>query len=553
MTAPRAWVSYYSYTLCCLSWKPVSSSSSPDCLVLAVDLGTSGCKTALVNQAGRVLAWAFEPVATRILPGGGAEQDPQDWWRALMGSARQALGRGGVDPARVLAVCCSTQGEGTVAVDRDGQVLAPALTWMDMRGAAALRRQVRGRLNVAGYDAWRLWRWLRLCGGAPSLSGKDPAAHMLWLRHHRPDVFERTYKFLNVLDFLNHRLTGRFVATPDSILTSWVTDNRDPACIRYDRRLVAASGVDAAKFPELVRCCDVIGVLLPQVADELGLSRSVQVVAGAIDNTAAAIGAGTLAHYATHLYVGTSSWLGAHVPAKRTDIRASIASVPCALPDRYLMVAMQTSAGANLSFLKDQVLYHQDELLREAATEDVYQLLDQIAARVPAGSDGLVYTPWLFGERCPVEDQSLRAGLFNLSLAHSRETMIRAFLEGVALNTHWMMAPVARFMGRPIERLTLLGGGGRSAVWCQIFADVLGVPIHQLIDPMQANALGAAYIAFHGLGLLDMARGAAQTRYRAVFEPRAAHSDVYARRFETFTELHRRLAPLYRRIHSEEV
>ena len=520
--------------------------------MLAVDLGTSGCKTALVNQAGQVLAWAFEPVAMRILPGGGAEQDPQDWWQAFLNSARQALQRSGVDAGRVLAVCCSTQGEGTVAVDRDGEVLAPALTWMDMRGGATLRRHLRGRFNVSGYDAWRLWRWLRLCGGAPNPSGKDPAAHMLWLRDQRPDAYERTHKFLNVLDFLNLRLTGRFVATPDSILTSWVTDNRDPACIRYDQRLVAASGIDAEKFPELVRCTDVIGALLPRVADELGLPRSVKVVAGAIDNTASAIGAGTLANFATHLYVGTSSWLGAHVPAKRTDIRSSIASVPCALPDRYLMVAMQTSAGANLSFLKDQVLYHQDELLREAATADVYQLLDQIAARVPAGSDGLIYTPWLFGERCPVEDRSLRAGLFNLSLAHSRETMIRAFLEGVALNTRWMMAPVARFMGRPVERLTLLGGGGRSAVWCQIFADVLGVPIHQLDDPMQANALGAARIAFHGLGLQDMEQGAAQTRYRAVFEPTAAHAEVYARRFETFTELHRRLAPLYRRINPQE-
>jgi xylulokinase len=218
------------------------------------------------------------------------------------------------------------------------------------------------------------------------------------------------------------------------------------------------------------------------------------------------------------------------------------------VPGKYLMIAMQTSAGSNLAFLKERVLYHQDELLRETAMKDVYQVLDQIAARVPAGSEGLLYTPWLFGERCPVEERSLRAGLFNLSLAHSRETIIRAVLEGVALNARWMMQPVERLLGRSIERLTMVGGGGNSGLWCQIFADVLGVPIRQLAEPMQANAIGAAYIAFAGLGLLDFAAAAGQTRYRAVYEPQQANRSVYAASFANFTELYRRLRPLHRRI-----
>jgi xylulokinase len=342
------------------------------------------------------------------------------------------------------------------------------------------------------------------------------------------------------------------VATSDSILTCWVTDNRDPANIRYDAKLIAASGIDAGKYPELVRCTDVIGTLLPAVAAELGLAASTAVVAGAIDNTAAAIGAGTLEDYDAHLYIGTSSWIGAHVPRKHTDLRASIASLPCAVPGKYLMVAMQTSAGSNLAFLKEKVLYHQDELLRETAMQDVYKILDQIAARVPAGSDGLLYTPWLFGERCPVEERSLRAGLFNLSLAHSRETIIRAFLEGVALNARWMIQPVERLLGRAVPGLTMLGGGGNSSVWCQIFADVLGRPIRQLAEPMQANAVGAAYIAFTGLGLIDFATAASQTRYRRTYQPHAANQSIYAASFANFTELYRRLRPLYRRINEAQ-
>jgi xylulokinase len=448
----------------------------------------------------------------------------------------------------VVAICCSTQGEGTIAVGRDGRPLMNAITWMDMRGAEDLRRHIGGPLSLFGYDPVRLLRWLRLTGGAPALSGKDPAAHMLLIRNRFPEIYERTYKFLNVLDYFNLRLTGRFVATHDSILTSWVTDNRDVDRIRYDQRLVTQSGIERDKFPEIVPCSTVLGPLLPEIAADLGLPAGVQVVAGAIDNSAAAIGAGTLDDFDPHLYIGTSSWFGAHMPKKKTDLATQIAAVPCALPGKYLMVAMQTSAGNNLSFLKERVLYHRDELLSEAQVPDIYKVLDRIAGGVPPGADGLIYTPWLFGERCPVEDRSLRAGLFNLSIDHSRETIIRAFFEGVALNTRWMVKPVEKFTGRPLRRLTMLGGGAASDVWCQIFADALGVPIRQLAEPMQGNALGAATIARVGLGLTDFATAAERTQIRAEYAPNPAHRAVYDQRFETFTELYRRLGPLYRRL-----
>lgn len=514
--------------------------------ILAVDLGTSGCKVALVAEDGTVAGWAFRPVPVHIIGGHGAEQSPDSWWRAFQDSAGEALANSRIDRASVTAVCCSTQGEGTIAVDRDGNALMDAVIWMDMRGADDLKRHFSGRFKIAGYDPFRLQRWLRLTGGAPALSGKDPAAHMLLIRNRFPEIYARTHKFLNVLDWFNLKLTGRFVATHDSILTSWVTDNRRVDEIRYDSRLVAGSGIEADKFPDIVPCTEVLGPLLPEVADALGLPRATRVVAGAIDNSAAAVGAGTLDDFDPHLYIGSSSWFGAHMPRKKTDIATQIASVPCALPGKYLMVAMQTSAGNNLSFLKERVLYHNDELLSEAQVPDIYKVLDRIAGAVPAGADGLVYTPWLFGERCPVEDRSLRAGLFNLSIDHSRETIIRAFFEGVALNTRWMVKPVEKFTGRPLRRLTMLGGGAASDVWCQIFADALHVPIRQLDEPMQGNALGAATIARVGLGLTDFATAAERTRIRATYEPNSANRGIYDRRFDTFTELYRRLGPLYR-------
>jgi len=529
--------------------------------ILAVDLGTSGCKTALVTPDGRIAGWAFTSVPLHILPGNGVEQDPVDWWNAFVRSTRTVLTKTGLFPSAVAAICCSCAGEATVAVDREGRALRNAILYADTRGMQHIRRQVRGIVNAFGYDALKLVRWIRLTGGAPSLTGKDPAAHMLLVRDDFPEVYAATYKFLNVLDYMNLRLTGRFVATPDSILTSWVTNNRHPDRICYDRGLLAASGIDPDKFPELVACTEVLGELLPQAALELGLPPSTPVVAGAVDTSAAAIGSGAVADFEPHLYVGTSSWIAAHVPFKKTDLLAQVASVPCAAPARYLMIAMQSLAGGALAFLKDQLLFDeapisqagvrssgQDEVSRAAQTPTGYGLLDQMAARAPAGSRGLLFTPWFTGERTPVADSYLRAGLLNLSLRHSRQDVVRALLEGVALNTRWMLQPVERFLGRRLEELTIAGGGGASDLWCQIFADSLGLRIRQLQEPMQSNALGAAYIAAVGLGLMTFDKVPSLTRWKAVYAPQAAHREVYDRMFNAFLEIHRRLRPLYRKL-----
>jgi xylulokinase len=518
--------------------------------VLAVDLGTSGCKTALVSTTGRVAGWQFQAVPLHLYPNGGAEQNPADWWESFRATACDLLRSTDIPPERIVAVCCSTQGEGTVPVDAGGNALMNAILWMDMRGAQHLRAITRGHLNVAGYDARKLLRWVRLTGGAPSLSGKDPAAHMLFVRAEFPEIYRETYKFLNVPDYMNLRLTGRFVATPDSILTSWVTDNRDSAHIRYDPSLLRDCGIDPAKFPEIVGCTTVLGSLKREVAQELGLRPETKVVAGSIDTTSAAIGSGAIADFEPHLYVGTSSWVAAHVPFKKTDVGASLASVPCAIPGKYLMTILQTTAGGNLAFLRDKILYHQDELLQEAQVPDVYKIMDRIAERVPAGSNGIMYLPWIFGERAPIEDGQIRAALFNISLENTREDIIRAFLEGVALNVRWVMKPAERMLGRRVTSLNLVGGGASSSVWCQIFADVLNVTVRQVSDPIQVNARGAALIAAVGLGLTSFAEAGRLANVERVYSPTPANRAIYDEMFREFVNLYRANKAIYHRINS---
>ncbi|MBI2421405.1 MAG: FGGY-family carbohydrate kinase [Candidatus Hydrogenedentes bacterium] len=518
--------------------------------VLAIDLGTSGCKTALVSLDGRVLGWAFQEIPTRLFPGGGAEQDPADWWQALLNTSRDVLSRNLAPRDRVLGVCCSTQGEGTIPVDEQGMHLMNAILWMDARGAEHLRQITGGFPKVAGYGLRKLLRWIRVTGGAPTLTGKDPAAHMLYIRDVHPEIYARTHKFLNVIDYLNARLTGRLVATHDSIFTSWVTDNRDPAHIRYHEGLLRDCGIDRGKFPEIVPCTEKIAVLKPEVAELLGLNPATAVIAGSIDNTAAAIGSGAITDYAAHLYLGTSSWMGAHVPFKKTDIFQSMASVPCALPDRYLLFAMQTTAGGNLTFLRDKILYHKDGLLQEAHQPDVYKIMDQIAADTPPGSNGVIYTPWIYGERAPIEDRTVRAGIYNLSLENSRADIIRAFLEGIALNNRWLLGAFEKNLTRPVECLHLVGGGANSSVWCQIFADVLQRPVRQLADPIQANVIGAAFIGFTGLGEMSFDDVPSRVSIKADYTPRAEWADLYARYFAEFKALYRQNKGTFRRLNS---
>ncbi len=517
-------------------------------LILAVDLGTSGMKVALISVSGKVLGWELEPVRLILTPNGGAEQSPEEWWQAFLSAAGRLIKRNQESALDVIAVCASTQGEGTVAVDQEGNALGNTILWMDMRGAPYLRKQLNGWINIDGAGISKVLRFVRLTGGMPSMTGKDPAAHMLLVRDAMPELYARTYKFLNVLDYINLRLTGEFVATYDSILTSWVTDNRNPDGIHYDDSLIRTLNVDKEKLPEIVACTKVIGNLRTDVANALGLSLNVKVVAGAIDNTAAAIGAGTVEDYRMHLYIGTSSWMAAHVSFKKTDIASSLASIPCAVPGRYLLTALQATAGGNLTYLRDNIIYHKDELLQEADVPDIFKVLDQIADRVPAGSNGVLYTPWIWGERAPVDDKTLRAGLYNLSLNNTREDIIRAFLEGIAFNTRWLLTPVEKFLGRKVDAINIVGGGAQSDVWCQIFADVMNVEIKQVADPIYANARGAAWIAAVGMGEIKFSDVSKLVQYKKWYQPQSQNRALYDDKFEIFQQIYKQMKSVYHRL-----
>jgi xylulokinase len=487
---------------------------------------------ALVAPDGQVLDREKEPVGLSVLPGGGVEQSPEEWWRATAAASRRLTARAGGD-VPLMAIAVTAQWAGTVPVGADGEPLSDALIWMDARGAPFVRRAAGGRVRVAGYGPLNLVRWLRRTGGAPALSGRDPFGHILYLKHEHPQVYADAALLLEPADWLGLKLTGRAATTGVTATLHWITDTRDLGAIRYDDRLVRTAGVDRAKLPELLPTGSVLGPLTDAAARELGVAPGAPVVAGTPDTMSAAVGSGAVADGAAHLYVGTSSWLSCHVGFKRTDPLNSIASLPSAIPGRYLVSDEQETAGGSLEKLSELLGAGIGELLAEAATAS-------------PGSEGVLFTPWLNGERTPVDDHLVRGGWFNVGIGTTRAQLARATLEGVALNLRWMQRPVERFAKRRLDPLAFVGGGARSELWCQIMADVLDREVRQIADPVDANVRGAALLAGLALGELRVADIPGCVAVAATYTPRAEHRATYDKLFEAFRGLYKSTRSLYR-------
>ena len=327
-----------------------------------------------------------------------------------------------------------------------------------------------------------------------------------------------------------------------------MTDNRDIENVVYDDALFKITTLERDKLPELKRAVDLLGDLKADVAAEFGLPANIPVVMGTPDVHSAAIGSGAVKDFEGHLYIGTSSWLTCHVPFKKTDIFHGLGSLPSPISGRYLLLNEQESAGACLKFLKDNILYHEDALLTEANVPNIYKVFDQVAAEAPAGSGKLIFTPWLYGERTPIEDHTIRGGFHNMSLQTTREHLIRAVFEGVAYNAKWLLKYVEKFIGRHMNALNIIGGGANSALWCQIFADVLDRDIRQVKDPIHANSRGAALLASVALGYSSFDDISERTQILRTYTPNPDNRQIYDELFGEFLEIYKRNKSMYARL-----
>ncbi len=517
--------------------------------VLSIDLGTGGPKVAIFADDASVVAHAFRPVKLHLLEGGGAEQDPGDWWNAIVDAAREVIGANHVPVERIVGVGVTAQWAGTVAVDQNGRHLANSVIWMDSRGNKAIRRVAGGGpVNVMGYNLARVLKWIKITGGGPSLSGKDPIAHILFLKDNYPEIYKSAYKFLEPCDFLLARLTGKIVASYDSITLHWVTDNRNINNISYHDGLLSMVGVSREKLPDLVPSGTIVSGLTSQAAEELGLTPGIAVASATGDLASAAVGSGAVNNFDTHLYIGTSSWISCHVPFKKTSISSNIGSLPSAIPGKYMVADEHETAGACLNFLKDSMFFAHDELTGELPQANPYELFGLLAQQAPRKSGGVIFTPWLNGERSPVDDHTLRGGFFNLSLSTTRAQIVRSVFEGVAYNSRWLLEAVDKFVGQKIPSLAFIGGGANSDLWSQIHADVTGREVRQMQDPVLANSRGAALMALVAMGKLNVSQISKLVPVKDVYKPEPEASRDYDEMFQEFANLYKANKSIYKRL-----
>jgi xylulokinase len=497
---------------------------------------------AVLASTGRILAHAFQAVGIDLTGDGGAEQSPQAWWDAIVASARRALADSGIGPGDIVGIGCTAQWSGTVPVDNTGTAIGPAISWMDSRGARAVR-------NVQGYSASKLAKWVRRTGGIPSLSGKDPVGHIHFLRAQRPEVYAATAVFLEPVDYLNLRLTGLARASHDSITLHWVTDNRDINAVAYDDALIGLAGLERSTLPELVPTGSVLGGL----AAAAGLLPGTAVIAGMGDLHSAAVGSGAVADFDAHLYIGTSSWISCHVPFKKTDALTNIASIPSGIPGRYLVADEHETGGACLTWLRDNVLFPHDALSTSGPPGDFFGILNDLASSVPVGSHGVLFTPWLNGERSPVDDHTIRGGFHNMSLSSTRADMVRAVFEGVALNSAWLLEAVEKYCKRTFPSLAFVGGGANSDLWSQMHADATGRTVRQIADPVLANVHGAGLLTLLALGYLGIEDIPGTVTVKATYEPDPAAGETYAALLKEFVNLYEKTKAIHKRLNGRRL
>ncbi|TFF93480.1 xylulose kinase, partial [Candidatus Thorarchaeota archaeon] len=440
--------------------------------VLAHDVGTGGNKASLVDIEGKILGSAMDPYPVFYPEVGWAEQDPENhWWRAVCKTSKEALAKSSASARDVVAITFSTQMMGTIPIGKDGMPLMNCMTWMDSRAAKQNKEISAGPMKML--------RMLRITGGLPS--GKDIIGKILWVMQERPEIFEKTHKFLDAKDYLIYKCTGEYVTSWDCANLTWFMDSRKGKS-EWSSTILGWMDLDEDRLPRLAPSVEVVGSLTSEAALELGLTTSTAVVNGCGDMTAAGVGSGAIKEKEVHLYAGSSAWLGAHVKDRKLDIFTYTGSIRSAIPDRYFMVAEQESAGACLKHLRENWHCNQCVHIKDLAKPECqqciegrrnpYKSIDEVAEKAPPGCEDLLFAPWMFGERSPLDDHNVRGGYFNLSLSHEKQHMVRAVLEGVAYHTRWMMEGVEkRKMLGKVGKVNMIGGCARSTLWPQIFAD----------------------------------------------------------------------------------
>ena len=517
-------------------------------VIIAHDLGTSANKAVLVTVTGEIVHQAKQEYSMSHPKPGWAEQNPWDWWDAVCQTSRAVIAKSGIRPEDVIAMTFTSQTQGLVPVDNRGNPLRPAISWLDGRSADVMREVLWGPPRIKGYNIRNLVRFLLITGGSPGHTGKDQIGKLLWLQRHEPEIVSGAAKFLDVKDFVIFQLTGQAVTSVDLAVIWWLLDTRKNKN-RWHPALCKLAGIRMDQLAEVKESADVAGRLTAEAAEKTGLVPGTPVINGASDLAAAALGSGAIEEGELHISLGTSGWVAGHFKKRKIDLPHYTGCIGSTYPSLYYLgMAHQETAGICLEWLKNKVLYHKEMLKEERHVSEIYQVLDQLAEKAGPGAEGLLFTPWMYGERCPLDDDHVRGGLFNIGLNHSREHLVRAVFEGIALNTRWALETMEKLYWN-VEEVRMVGGGANSDIWCQIMADVTNKNILRIADPQLAGAKGVALLAAMTMKFVPSFHDIKKyIKVDRTFSPNPQNRHLYDTLFKEFKAVYRQNKKWYARM-----
>jgi xylulokinase len=495
--------------------------------ILSHDIGTSSDKAVLVDFNGRIAATCTEAYPTYYPEPAWVEQDPEDYWKAVCVTSRKILEDNGIKNSEIEGVVFSTQAQGVIPVDKDGKVLYNNITWVDGRAqkqAEHIMRRVGGR------------KLFTIFAGTP-IMGKDCIAKITWLKEERPEIYKNTDLILDVNGYLKFRCTGKKV-TELSGASSYGLDLKKKEWMS----VFPVVGIDMDRLPPLVASTDVVGTITAEAAAETGLAEGTPVFGGCDDVQAAAVGSGMCRDGDIHIYLGTSAWVAA-ISRTADKFRHGAAAIQSADRDMNLIAGITESAGANLQWLRDQFFKSEKEVLGD----EIYEYMDKVVEQIPPGSDHLICTPWMLGERCPVSSTTTRATLFNMTMVHTREHIMRAMYEGIGYNLRWILENFSADYGFRCDNFRIIGGGALDKAWMQIISDITGKSFSVVEDPRNAGAIGAAMVALIGLGEIKSFYETRDfVRTEREYSPNPENRAIYDKLFIDYKNVYRSLEEAYR-------
>jgi len=497
--------------------------------LLGIDIGTSGTKTVLFDENGHGLASYTGEYGMLQPQNGWAEQNPEDWWQAVVDGIKAVLAKANVDAAAIAGIGLSGQMHGMTLLDKNDQVLRPAIIWCDQRTAVEcqeIEEIMGGRDKVIAITA------------NPALTGFT-AGKIRWVQKHEPEIYEKVAHILLPKDYIRLMLTGEY-ATEVSDASGMQLLDVPGRC--WSDEMLEKLSIDKALLGKVYESPEITGRITPRVAELTGLKAGTPVVGGAGDNAAAAVGTGVVREGRAFTTIGTSGVVFAHTDKVTIDPLGRVHTFCCAVPGAWHVMGVSQASGLSLKWFRDTLCADEAAVAAQMGV-DSYDLINAAVKKSPLGANRLFYLPYLMGERTPHLDADCRGAFIGLSAIHQKRDMMRAVMEGVAYSLKDSQSLFAQ-MGLSINHMAACGGGAKSPVWRQMLSDLYGCDIMTVKG--EGPALGVALLAGVGAGIYDSVPQAcdAAIQYGEKCSP-DSDAEAYLKHYEFFRTLYPALKDCY--------